>query len=701
MAPRKESEKSHQNQDDSDSNPNDEMEDDPDFEDPEEFVDDISEEDLMGDLMRQKPKETDGVESIIVVDGIPQVGAERKEKLQNVLRKLFSRYGTVTNETYPVTADGSTKGYVFVEYSNAMEALEGVKGTNGHRFDKNHTLVVNLLTDFEKYDDILEKWETPVVQPYKEQGCLQDYLLDSDACDQFSVVYEQGDKVGIYSSTQPEPTLKEERSRWTETLVQWSPLGTYLSTFHAKGIALWGCEKFSQIMRFNHAGVQFIDFSPCEKYLVTFSPLADSRATDEPTAIIIWDVLTGAKKRAFNADKSQALPIFKWSHDDKYFARIGEDILSIYETPSFGLLEKKSIKVPGIRDFAWSPTDNTIAYWVAEEKDTPARVTLLEVPSRNEARVKNLFSVADCKMYWQKSGDYLCVKVDRYVKLRKDKSDIKYSGIYYNMEVFHMREKQIPVDSVEIKETIHAFAWEPVGSKFAVIHGEPPSTSVSFYEVKTGQTPTLLKKYERKLCNQLYWAPSGQFIVLAGLRAMSGTLEFVDTQDFTIMNTGEHFMATNVEWDPTGRYVATAVSWWGHKVDNAYWLWSFQGRILKRVALDKFCQLQWRPRPPTLLSVQQQKEIKKSLKKYSAQFEVKDRLKMSKASKELVEKRRNLMKEYEDRRNVKQEDYAAERSRRIELRNNVDTDETEGRGGELEEETVEFFIKEETTFIDE
>lgn len=150
-----------------------------------------------------------------------------------------------------------------------------------------------------------------------------------------------------------------------------------------------------------------------------------------------------------------------------------------------------------------------------------------------------------------------------------------------------MREKEIPVDSVEIKETIQAFAWEPVGTKFAVIHGEPPSTSVSFYEVKTGQTPSLLKKYERKACNQLYWAPSGtsrtllgcichliignhfvgQFIVLAGLRAMSGTLEFVDTADFTIMNTGEHFMATDVEWDPTGRYVATAVSWWGHKVN--------------------------------------------------------------------------------------------------------------------------------------
>merc|ERR1712071_590313 len=54
---------------------------------------------------------------------------------------------------------------------------------------------------------------------------------------------------------------------------------------------------------------------------------------------------------------------------------------------------------------------------------------------------------------------------------------------------------------------------------------------------------------------------------------------------------------------------------------------------------------------------QQQKDIKKTLKKYSAQFEVKDRLKMSKASKELVEKRRKLMQEYEDRRKLKQDEY--------------------------------------------
>ena len=121
-------------------------------------------------------------------------------------------------------------------------------------------------------------------------------------------------------------------------------------------------------------------------------------------------------------------PIFKWSHNDKFFARMSKDgALSIYETPSFGLLDKRSIKVAGMKDFTWSPSENILAYWVAEDKDVPARVVLLELPSRNEVRVKNLFSVANCRMHWQKTGDYLCVKVDRYKKISREKDEVGYS----------------------------------------------------------------------------------------------------------------------------------------------------------------------------------------------------------------------------------------------------------------------------------
>ena len=64
----------------------------------------------------------------------------------------------------------------------------------------------------------------------------------------------------------------QSRNRWTETYVKWSPLGTYLATFHTRGIALWGGEDFHQITKFSHPDVEFIEFSPCEKYIVTFSP---------------------------------------------------------------------------------------------------------------------------------------------------------------------------------------------------------------------------------------------------------------------------------------------------------------------------------------------------------------------------------------------------------------------------------------------
>lgn len=63
----------------------------PDFSDPEDFVDDIDDAALMPDLLRQRPKESDGVDNVIIVDGIPCVGAERLEKLKSVLRKIFSK----------------------------------------------------------------------------------------------------------------------------------------------------------------------------------------------------------------------------------------------------------------------------------------------------------------------------------------------------------------------------------------------------------------------------------------------------------------------------------------------------------------------------------------------------------------------------------------------------------------------------------
>ncbi|GBN06702.1 Eukaryotic translation initiation factor 3 subunit B [Araneus ventricosus] len=673
----------------------------PNFDDPEDFEDDISDDELLGDLLKNKPRETDGVKSVIIVDGIPKVGPERVDKLKNVIHKFYSNFGKILTVDYPVDENSVTKGYVFIEFASPEHALEAVRLTNGHKLDKSHIFKVNSFTDYEKYENIPDEWEPPKPQPYTDHGNLKYWLQEPDACDQYSVMFDGGAKTAIYLNTNPEPTLHQERESWTETYVEWSPRGTYLATFHFRGVALWVGEKFEQFVKFQHNNVQCISFSPCEKYIVTFSNVPESR--EDPHCINIWEIRTGLKKRSFLAEQQPIAtwPIFKWSHDDKFFAKISKDTLSIYETPSFGLLGKKSLKITGIKNFTWSPSQNVIAYWVAEEKDVPARVTLLEIPSRVELRSKNLFSVADCVMHWQKSGGYLGVKVDRYTKAKKEKNEWKYSGMYYNFEIFHMKEKNIPVDSIEIKDSIVAFAWESIGNKFAVIHGDSPNICVSFYGIKPGGTVSLLKKFERKQCNRLFWSPNGQFIVLAGLRSMSGKLEFIDTADFTVMAQNEHFMATDVEWDPTGRYVVTGISWWMHKVDNAFWLWSFQGKLLRKHDLERYCQLLWRPRPPTLLSEEKIKEIKKNLKKYSAQFDIKDRMSLSKASKEIVEKRRKLMEDFRSLRQKRLEDFSAKKKCRLELRNGVDTDELDADNENLEEEVVEFLVKEEVIVLED
>ena len=83
----------------------------------------------------------------------------------------------------------------------------------------------------------------------------------------------------------------------------------------------------------------------------------------------------------------------------KYVARMGDNALHVYETNTFYLLDKKSIKVQGILNFSRSLTDNIIAYWMSENIDAPARVTLLVIPKKIKVRNKNLFNVADCKIH--------------------------------------------------------------------------------------------------------------------------------------------------------------------------------------------------------------------------------------------------------------------------------------------------------------
>ncbi|KAI3745935.1 hypothetical protein L6452_08347 [Arctium lappa] len=94
---------------------------------------------------------------------------------------------------------------------------------------------------------------------------------------------------------------------WTESFVQWSPLGTYLATVHRQGAAVWGgASIFNRLMHYAYPQVKLIDFSPGEKYLVTYSSHEPSTPHDSHRVLLnIFDVRTGKVMRDFkrNADE--------------------------------------------------------------------------------------------------------------------------------------------------------------------------------------------------------------------------------------------------------------------------------------------------------------------------------------------------------------------------------------------------------------
>ena len=139
----------------------------------------------------------------------------------------------------------------------------------------------------------------------------------------------------------------------------------------------------------------------------------------------------------------------------------------------------------------------------------------------------------------------------------------------------------------------------------------------------------------------------------------------------------------------------TGVSWWGHKVDNAYWIWSFQGKLLKRFQTERFCQFLWRPRPPCFLSLKQIRDIKKNLKKYSVEFDAIDKMKISEISKELLEKRQNARSKFDKYRAKKVAEYNSQKAQRLSLRNGFDSDDRSVENQDLEEEVIEFLMSSE------
>ncbi|KAF2109052.1 eukaryotic translation initiation factor 3 subunit B [Lophiotrema nucula] len=651
----------------------------------------------------------EGLDAFVVIDGLPKVPDDSKAKLVKfVLRKLNS-VGKVKEDGVfmPLNDEtGQTEGFAFVEYNAPNEAIAAVKQLNGTPLDRRHTMAVNKLTDIDRYGRegrIDEEYHEPHIEPFHEKEHLRSWLGDPEGRDQIAMY--RGEKVGVFWNNKedtPEPVV--DRDNWTEAFIQWSPQGTYLTSMHAQGVQLWGGNAWSRQKRFAHPGVNLVDFSPYENYLTTWShrplqvdenhPVPSLSLEEDGKNYIIWDIATGKPIRSFATldvptstdaegnpvKKKMQWPTFKWSSDDKYVARMTQgQSISVYELPRMNLLDKSSIKVEGVMDFEWAPAtpkresirtyEQLFCYWTPELGSNPAKVGLMSIPSKEIVRTRNLFNVSDAKLHWQSDAAYVCVKVDRHSKSKK--------SLATNLEIFRVREKGVPVEVVDsIKDTVINFAWEPKGNRFVLITtGEipagaavPPKTAISFFapeKLKGGAPGNFrhVRTVDKVNKNAIYWSPKGRFVCVATIGSQdSMNLDFWDlsfdkakedkdeTKDLMAnlqhMDQADHYGVTDIEWDPTGRYVVTVASSFRHTMENGYHLYDFKGTLLREEHIDRFKQFLWRPRPPTLLSKEEQAEIRKNLRNYSKVFDEQDLAKKNTANREIIEARKRLLEEW-------------------------------------------------------
>lgn len=634
--------------------------------------------------------------NILIIDHLPEVDPSKEEKLLAVISKnVFGKENKPVPGGLFMPRDeerGVTKGYLFVEFETAEMAESVLKSAQGFKLDKTHVLAVMRFAEFEDVQEgTPEEFVEPKVEAFEEREYLKSWLSDVQARDQFLV--HQGNNLNVYwNSKRGSPYLVAGRGNWTDNGAQWSTRGSFLITLHHQGVALWGGETFKKISRFPHPKVSSVQVSPGEKYLVSSSEYSGE---EEPN-VMIWDISTSKLIRSFVSQEAGV----KFSADDSYFGRIVDaDSLGIHELPSGQLLEKKAYTAPGIQGFEWSPTDNTLLYWTRGTENTPTRVALLQVPSRILLRSKNLFNVETCSIYWQSEGDYVAVTVNRHVKGK--------SAVFTSAELFRVRQKNIPVDVVDFGEqhVLSGFYWQTGGDKFLAqqnVEFKSLMTLFTVNHVENGlEVVRELRREERKQISTVRWSPKGDFLVMAGLETSTAVLEFWQVvasgnEHLVLLGSREHVFATELEWEPAGRFLGSWTNVRRFSSDNNVQMWDVKGDLVYKLALPRISRFMWRPRPPTLLPKEVSKTIKKQMKTIAAEYEAEDRKMEAKETMSAGDLRRRLWDEWQAFRASAQEAYNARRELRtsILLKNNNSNGADESEEFVLVDELVEEVIEE-------
>lgn len=618
-------------------------------------------------------------DNVVVIDGLPtNVDPGKKQAFAGLFtRKLEQLLEIKASELKLKLLDDEQTGFVigaFLDCKTSADADRAVARLNKVKFTKNDELRVYRWSDFEAVRYVSHEYEAPDADDETRLDLSNPQMMDKQARPQLLIKANENFHCHwFYLNTNSKLThvrspndllewsLVDQRAKKVQEglptpLPMFSPLGTYVIT-HAPGyIRLYGGKGCNLVSEFSAQGVKLIQMSPNEKYLVLY--------TDQFT---FWDIQSGKTVGAPipGVATKETWPIFKYNADDSLVATFDRKrgTVVVFDAATMQLqvqeaLAKWTIKEEGMSAFAWSPTDpETFAYAVPGDDNVGFRVmietiTLLEDKDEIQKNMcairqltrRNYFQTKEIELLWHPMGTHLAAKIT------KTNDTITYG-------IFKMTPYGASSEALEVKGEPLRFAWQPNSDRFSIITASRDKlttkqlSTVWFYEAcKAGfQDVGSLK------CSgaRMFWAPKGNHCVIVNFETsrleffgVLGSGPFAAKGKMELINSTEHPMITNAEWDPTGRFLCSWTSTLKYQTDNSYMIWDVNGNKLHETKISRLSHCTWRPLAPSLLHEADLNELKKKFPAIVDSYNAEALAAQRKADDALAAKRKAALDKY-------------------------------------------------------
>ncbi|KAF1743092.1 hypothetical protein MXB_1506 [Myxobolus squamalis] len=503
-------------------------------------------------VQSKQPVLEDYTKCILIIENLPGVPLSKISKLQAELFSIFSKLKVSIRDIRLPILDEKSKGFCLV---------------------------------------MLESQEDTI----KLRGALTNYPYLIARKLNFGTVY-------IYS-TDP-LKLKSTFERFSPFKVQWSQNGSFLVGFNERGIMLITASTPQKTSRkFYHSGVLHCDFSPCERYMLTYS--CTSTENSQKMFLSIWDVdFNSAPIKTFSG-VIKPFTVFKWSFDGSYLSYVSDDSLLIYDLNTKSLVAGTPMRIQSIQSVFWSPVSNELVYWEKGVTESPSQIVLLSVPSFEKKVLRQIFNMEKCSIVWNYLGTSLSLAQTRYVK----------KTIHHSLEIVYIKLKDSSVETIELKNPVSDFVWEPYGSLCALV-----STRTVMILRSDNQTTTTIKTIENCNFQEALWCPLGQILILASNR---GDIMFevwsFDGKNISLLGRGQHADANYIAWSSTGKFFVTS-SHGPNASGNKFIIWSCAGYILVSHSIQSLSYCLWRPRSKNFSTSTDIQNIWTDIEKYTRQY---------------------------------------------------------------------------------